>query len=383
MSPEGNVDRIGVMATRNRQDAQRVQTFVHPRSEPRQPETSGDLKETGTKRPGSLDVRPFLFLDSRMMRLFDTRVELRLPESAFDQPGAMRLALRRLLAAETSTQPLYVAVDQTSGTRIGALQCLQQSADDRWHLQFLAFQSGIDAAWQVPVALLEHATREAGIRGARRILAKIGTRSAIVPALLSVGFTTYSQEQVFLIADDTPVTYLKGVRAQTKSDVWSVHQLYLQTTPRDVQNAEALTSHAWDVDSEGRSQRGWFIANDRGIGAYIRVRTTRQYHVLDTMVASENRNDLTELLSSVVAILKTESPRQMFLTLRGYQADLQNVILEFVTDPIIEQLLTVKYTTATAPASIRVAESFELLRTVESDPKRVPSFCVKEIHEQC
>lgn len=367
------------MAIQNIYDAERVLKFVE--SEPDQPQ--GDQPDTGQlSAPSSIIVRPYYLRDVGMLSQFEVRHELRFPESSYEHPGRMQLAVRRILHPEGSDLPLYVALDSFGTRRYGALQCARQPADDRWHLQFLSLAEYADG-FNVPVSLLEHVVTAAGLCAARRILARLDVESSLLSALRAVGFTAYTREHVYLLDQDTSVRRGAGVRAQAKSDVWSMHQLYIQTTPRDVQNAEALTSHAWDVDTEGRSQRGWFMANANGVGAYVRVRTSRHYHVLDVLVAPEMRMQLQDVLIGVRSVLAEETPRPMYLLLRGYQLDLANIISSQLGELVSEQHLMVKYTTATTPGSLRLAEAFELLRPAEADPQRVPSFSVRSQHEHC
>lgn len=369
------------MAIRSNHDAQRVLQFGKKESGPRRFDNQPRQPDTNAPSPSDISVRPFHLLESAALAGFDERIELRFPESSFIQPGAVRLILRRLFRAENTDQPIYLATDTHTKKKLGALQCRQQPADDRWHLQFMALANDTSETFSVPVALLEHAVSDAGSRGARRVLARVDVDSPVTAALRAVGFAAYTREQVFRLGDAHATAIDSRVRVQQKSDVWSVHQLYLHSTPREVQNAEALTSHAWDVDTEGRTQRGWFIANNSDVVAFIRVRTERQFHVLDVMTTLLDRAVVAPLLGSVMATLRNETSRPVFLLLRGYQAELSSSVIEYIGEPVAEQFLMVKYTTA--PAARRAAETFELLRPVESDPQRVPSFCVRDIHEQC
>ena len=369
------------MAIRSNHDAQRVLQFGKKESGPRRFDNQPSQPHTNAPQQSDISVRPYHLLESNALAVFAERIELRFPESSFVQPGAVKLVLRRLFRAENTDQPIYLAVDKRSGKKLGALQCRQQPADDRWHLQFMAIHECDLSDFEIPVALLEHAVGEAGSRGARRILARVDVDSPIAAAMRAVGFAAYTREQVCLIHDRAVAHLDQRVRSQQKSDVWGVHQLYLHTTPREVQTAEALTSHAWDVDTEGRTQRGWFVANNGDISAFIRVRTERHFHVLDVMTTPMDRADVASLLGSVLLALRSETSRPIYLLLRGYQADLSSSLAEYIGEPVAEQFLMVKYTTV--PAARRAAETFELLRPVESDPQRVPSFYVRDIHEQC
>jgi hypothetical protein len=261
------------------------------------------------------------------------------------------------------------------------LQCLQQGVDDRWYLQYLASQEEVNDGNPTHVALLEHAVVQAGWRGARRLMARSSADSPLTGTLRSIGFSAFAREYVYSLSRLPEGGAVKQVQVQEKSDVWSIHQLYLQTTPREVQGAEALTSHVWDIDIEGRSRRGWFIPRDSGASAYIRVRTTRGHHLLDAMYQPESLRHMPELFHAVFHALRIETPRPIFVSVRGYQQELGTLLESLGFGLETDQLMMVRYTTVPVPASVRPVEAFERLRAVEPDARRVPSFYVRDIHE--
>ena len=338
----------------------------------------GQWQNAAAERSG-LEVRSYRLLDSHAIGLLPFRYELDHPESDNNRPGTMRLASRRLFAGENSSSPLFVAIHSESKTRVGALQCQQGESDERWTLQYLASSEAANQENPVPIVMLEYAIGEAGACGARRIMARSEVDSAMTGSLRAAGFSAFAHEYVYALPVVPAGEASRSVRTQEKSDVWGIHQLYLQTTPRDVQNAEALTSHEWDLDLEGRSRRGWLMSSGNGPNAYVRVRTTRKYHRLDVMFEPEAQNDLSTLLSAVFAALRHESARPTYVSVRGYQQELASALCSAGFELETEQLMMVRYTTAPAPA--RTAEGFELLRAVESDPRRVPSFYVRDLHE--
>lgn len=210
-------------------------------------------------------------------------------------------------------------------------------------------------------------------------MARSHMNSPLTGTLRATGFSAFAHEYVYKVPA-VPAGEIHGsVRMQENSDVWGIHQLYIQTTPRDVQNAEAFTSHEWDLDLEGRSRRGWLIASEFGPIAYVRVRTSRKHHQLDTMFLPDASHVLVTLLKAVFAALGNESPRKTYVSVRGYQQELVSILTNSGFELEADQLMMVRYTTA--PAPVRNAEGFELLRPVESDPRRVPSYFVRDVHE--
>lgn len=367
------------MATNYRPDAESVHKFADELPGLHAFEPASDQLENAAAPKTGPQVRSYRLLDSPSLGRFPFRYELHHPESDVDQPRLMQLVTRKLFAGENSSRPLFVA--QYAGNRelAGALQCQQQGADDRWYLQYLATAESLESDSGTPIALLEHAIAEAGWCGSRRIMARSAVDSALAGTLRSTGFSAFCHEYVYS-AHAAPAGELRRmVRIQEASDVWGIHQLYLQTTPRDVQNAEALTSHEWDVDLEGRTRRGWFIATEGAPSAYVRVRTSRRHHRLDAMFVSGARSQLKTLFNAVFAALAAETPRPIFIAMRGYQQELESVIEELGFQLDADQLMMVRYTTVSVPA--RTTEGFELLPARESDPRRVPSFYVREPHE--
>ena len=342
-------------------------------------EPADDQWNNAATEVSGLEIRSYRLLDSQGIGRLPFRYELYHPQSDSDQPRTMQLATRRLFAGDNSSKPLFVAIHSETKTQVGALQCQQSELDERWMLQYIALNRAASRENPVPVAMLEYAIGEAGARGARRIMARSETDSAMTGALRAAGFSAFSHEYIYALPVVPAGEASRSVRTQEKSDVWGIHQLYLQTPPRDVQNAEALPSHKWDLDLEGRSRRGWLMSSRNGPNAYVRVRTSRKFHCLDVMFEPEAKDALPELLNAVFAALRDESPRPTFVSVRGYQQELATALTGAGFELKTEQLMMVRYTTASSPA--RVAEGFELLRAAESDPRRVPSFYVRDVHE--
>lgn len=346
---------------------------------PRAFEPADDQQESNAARQANLEVRSYRLLDSHAIGQLPFRYELHHPQSDSDKPRTTQLVTRRLFAGENSSKPLFVAVLTGTSECVGALQCQQHGSDERWALQYLAASQSAGAQNPVPVALLEYAVSQAGWCGARRIMARSQVDSALTGDLRAAGFSAFAHEYVYNVPAVTAGEINRSVRIQENSDVWGIHQLYLQTTPRDVQNAEALTSHEWDLDLEGRSRRGWLMSLGNGPAAYVRVRTSRKLHRLDFMFVPDAHPMLPTLLANVFAILRNESPRPTYVSVRGYQQELASILERNGFELEADQLMMVRYTTA--PVPVRSTEGFELLRPAESDPRRVPSFCVRDMHE--
>lgn len=369
------------MATKHKHDATSVHQFAEEAPGPRVIDSHANQPESGAVPNRQVEVRQLTLGDCGAVSRFRYRSELMYPESACDHPGRFGLMTRRLLGGEYSHSPMFVARCIETRHRLGMLQCLQQGVDDRWYLQYLSSQEEVYDGNAVDIALLEYAIGQAGWRGARRIMARSGYEDPLTGTLRRVGFSAFTHEYVYAIPQAPVGNTARRARVQERSDVWSIHQLYLQTTPRDVQNAEALTSHVWDIDTEGRSKRGWFVPGESGAIAYVRVRTNRKHHLIDAMFLPEAFHQVPELFQAVFQVLRNESPRPVFVLVRGYQQELDSLMESLGFTLERDQLVMVRYTTVPVPSSVRPVEAFERLRTAEGDARRVPSFYVRDVHE--
>lgn len=367
------------MVTKLLPDAERVSTFADDVPDLHAPEPAEDRWVANAAPRTDLHVRLYRLLDSAAISRLGCRYELHHPESEVDAPRTSQLVMRRLLAGDNSSQPLFVASSTERGELLGALQCHRQGSDERWHLQYLLSREPVCADDPLALALLEHAIGQAGWFGARRIMARSEMDSLLTASLRRVGFSAFGNELVYTLATAPAGEMSRSVRVQGTSDVWEIHQLYLQTTPRDVQNAEALTSHEWDVDLEGRSTRGWYVATEGTPSAYVRVQTSRRMHRLDAMFAPGCSAQVGTILGHVFTVLQGESPRPVYLGVRGYQQELGTELEALGFRRGVHQLMMVRYTTASAP--VRTVEGFELLRPAEADARRVPSYYVRDVQK--
>lgn len=367
------------MVTNYKTTANGVIQFVSEPTAHESTELTGEQLEKAAMLQAEIVVRQYRLMDVPSISSLPHRYEMHHPESDGENPRPLPLLVRRLLSGDNSHTPLYVAIHRPSREILGALQCRQYAADERWHLQYMLGLEPVDYRNPVAISLLEFAISEAGWRGARRLMTRAEVESPISGSLRFTGFTAFGREGIYRMSG-VPVGELGGdVRMQRKPDVWGIHQLYIRTTPRDVQNAEALTSHEWDIDLDGLSRRGWFHSAGNGPMAYVRVTTTRRLHRLDVMFEPTAMSQLAEVLETVFAVLWHESPRQVFIAVRGYQQELEVLLKSLGFDYQSDQLMMVRYTTM--PVSLRPTEAFEPLPAAETERVRVPSFYMRDVHE--
>jgi hypothetical protein len=153
-----------------------------------------------------------------------------------------------------------VFVATVDGELCAYLVAQREPQSFKWELAEVAAGSPrLDATDSVCVelwsALVEFTVKQAGANGTKRIFASAADEGPAYDSLRANGFEAF--EDRFILSrqlGDVQTGSVPGiVRSQQNSDVWLVHQLYHQVTPRAVQFAEAFTSAEWDV-SEG----SWF-----------------------------------------------------------------------------------------------------------------------------
>jgi hypothetical protein len=248
--------------------------------------------------------------------------------------------------------------------------------DDRWTLESIGSNTGVYEAEPIWDELLRASIVAAGLEGARRLYARLPSGSNVVGPVRKNGFAPYTTEHVLRLPMARDGERHPRVRRQESSDVWSIHQLYMAIVPRQVQYAEALTSHHWDsrvwgVGDERTS--GWVFEEGNQILGYVRAVTCADRHVLELLVHTEHRHVAHPLLETVCAALASMPRRVVFVVVRAYQEELLDVCRQIGFSPWIEQDVHVKYTTVQAQAPI--INGLPVTQDVpEGNQRRVPSY---------
>lgn len=250
--------------------------------------------------------------------------------------------------------------------------------DRRWQLTALGSATGVYDAAPVWEELTRHATTAAGLRGVKRLYARVPIGSPAAESLHQIGFAAYASETVFLAQQVHSAPGTSSLRSQEQTDTWAVHQLYNAAVPKQVQFAEAWTSHRWDVRTVGEPRdlvrRGWLLEDGHQVIGYVRVTSRGATHVMEVLYAPDRQEILPGLIDGVIARLRALSRvSRISCALRGYQAEAVSALTERGFDPVLEQDLYVKYTTASARLPQPEAVPFHT-DVIERLPKRVPSF---------
>lgn len=362
-------------------------TYRHGSSEMGNPEVHRRSPEVQTQAAGSgaahdgpsvdVEVRRARASDILAVPRFPSRYELNFPNTPQTELQPMRAVLRGVLPFTRDEHPVFVASKADDHRLLGVAQFRAVGPDQRWMASCVGTNPGVFEDEPIVVGLMHHAIRDAGLNGVRRLYARTSLDSPIREPLHVVGFSPYMNETI-LAAPGVPVLPIgSSVRTLDQTDVWAVHQLYIQSTPRDVQYAEAFTSHNWDVSTihrdRGHTCQAWCITRNFVAAAYARAITHHDAHVIDFMVAQEWRELLPDLFAEVFRRLSTVSSRRVYISVRGYQHEFLPLLESFGFAVQAAQELSVRYTTASVRASVISVEQYAR-DAADPEAKRVPSF---------
>lgn len=381
------------MATLHRRDSRGVIRFPttyggHAAAFADEPDVQHQTPEAQTQAPPSRAARngPSVEVEVRRARLsdvvtlpkFSSRYELNFPETPQLEIQPARSVLKGVVPFTRDDHPTFVASTADEHRLLGAAHFHAVGPDQRWMATCIRTNSGVYEDDPIVMGLLHHAIQDAGLHGVKRLYAKADIESPVRSPLRAMGFSPYMTETI-LAAPHVPVLSSGGsVRTLEQADVWAIHQLYIHTTPRDVQYAEAFTSHNWDVGTihrdRGHECRAWCIVRDFVAVAYARAITHRDAHVVDFMMAQEWRSLVPDLLAEVFRQLSSVSTRRVYVSVRGYQREVIPLLEHYGFGVQVQQELSVRYTTASVRSSVISVESYAHEHADERSTKRVPSF---------
>src|SRR5215211_50176 len=347
-------------------------------SEGRSEDLSFD-RQSGGLIDGPLDliVRAIRVRDIPSLSRMSTVLELNQPEISLTNYSVTGEAIRALAPSGRSRPRLFGA--NVGDRLVGFVHFQAALPDRRWHAISLGTATGVYGTGPVEDALLRHAITAAGLRGVKRLYARVPSGTDAVNTFCRIGFAPFATETVFVLDVVASRGQPLKVRRQEQTDTWAIHQLYNATVPRQVQYAEALTSHRWDLSSANELARGsvcsgWLVDDGHAIAAYGRVTRGKVAFSIELLYQPDRLETLRGLLDSLLShICEQQKNRRVYCVLRGYQAEAATELEERGFEPGLEQDLLVKYTTATArvPQPEPIALHAEV---IERLPKRVPSF---------
>lgn len=323
-----------------------------------------------------LVVRSVRLADLPGLRRVDTVLRLDQPDAQLDPYNALRQGLAAAVPWPATRRRFLVGV---AGERlIGFAQFLPVAPDQRWVLVAIGAATGVYDAGPVWEPLVERGIVLAGLRGVKRLYARLPDRSPAAPTLRALGYAPYARETVLKIRHPAPRRMPVGLRPQEQTDTWAIHQLYNVAVPRQVQYAEAFTSHRWDVHARhahpaAAKVAGWLIEEGHHVIGYARTASRDAVHVVDLVAHPERPEVLADLLDGALAHVTGRRADCVYCAVRGYHAETETALRAHGFAPLMEQDLLIKYTTATVRAPATEAVPFHV-DVREKLPKRVPSF---------
>jgi len=335
--------------------------------------------ESGVSIDGPLNlvVRAIRMRDIPSLSRMSTVLELNQPELSLTHYSVIGEAVRAVAPGGRSRPRLFGA--HVGERFVGFAQFQAALPDRRWHAISLGTATGVYGTGPVEDALLRHAITAAGLRGVKRLYARVPSGTDAVNTFCRIGFAPFATETVFVLDEIAPRGQPLKVRRQEQTDTWAIHQLYNATVPRQVQYAEALTSHRWDLSSANELARGsvcsgLLVDDGHAVATYGRVTRGREAFTIELLYQPDRLETLRGLLDSLLIHIREEQKnRRVYCVLRGYQVEAAAELEGRGFEPGLEQDLLVKYTTATAraPQPEPIALHAEV---IERLPKRVPSF---------
>lgn len=200
--------------------------------------------------------------------------------------------------------------------------------------------------------LLENLCLEAGMQGVQRIFARLPEDGPEVEAFQQVGFTIYTREDVFRLAQKPsalPRPENRILRRQQPADNWRLQGLYASIAPRLVQQAENLMAQDWEISPAlwpGQPRReGYVLENQREIVGYLRIRQGRTGHWLEMLLHPQAYERADELVAQSLSLLPDYPSCPVYCCLRRYQGGLRAALEARGFEPFASQCVMVKHTT--------------------------------------
>jgi hypothetical protein len=334
----------------------------------------------------TLAVRTIRLRDLARLRTVNQRVDrLDSPVGRFE--AAPQLASVLLPAIPFRLQDELAFVATIDGELCAYLVAKSDPDHYQWTLSYVAAGSPrLDATDSVCVelwsALIEYSVKQAGASGSKRIFALARRDTPAYESLRSVGFEPY--EDRFMLAGSIPdgelFDSLAGVKRQSNSDVWSVHQLYHTVTPRAVQFAEALTSEKWEVKADpwltlplvrGTQEASFVLEFGEGVVGHCRIVRRPGRAMVNYMIAPEYADQIAEFIVTSLREAGAGTDDQVQVCVPGYAMDHISRLEEAGFRVFWERAGLVKHTTASVvvrPRLVPVSGVEERERAVRGVP---------------
>lgn len=202
-------------------------------------------------------------------------------------------------------------------------------------LNFITPDKGLETTGMVH--LLESLAREAGEHGACSLLAEVEENSPSFEALRKAGFSVYAWQRVWKINEPLSGTRPSSVwENATDLDAMPIRALYQALVPPLVQGADPMIE---------RPLSGVIYEQTGEILAYIETIYGPRGIYLQPLIHPAV-DDVLHLVRSFLGSLSFHLGRPIYLSIRSYQAWLENALSELDAEQGVRQALMVKHLVA-------------------------------------
>lgn len=307
------------------------------------------------------------------------------PMYQFRATSTMGARLQSAIPGRSQGDKAFVAT--IDGELCAYLIAHREQRDFQWQLAEIAAGSPrLHATHSVCVelwtALSSYVVTQAGASGAKRVFASAEDGSAAYESLRANGFEAF--EDRFVLSRrgswDPDMERLPHVRRQQNSDVWSVHQLYHQVTPRGVQFAEALTSSEWEQDRDswfnrivmgGRQESSFVLDSGNGVSGHCRIERRNGCAIARIMMSNEVAQQVDAFLYTCATLAGVGRNDRLQVDVPGYFLEHMGVLEQAGFEVSWERCGLVKHTTASVvvrPNLVPVPTAEERERAVHGVP---------------
>lgn len=206
-------------------------------------------------------------------------------------------------------------------------------------------------------ALIQRAVMDAGANGVKRVYAVAEDDSIAMEALRENGFESFEQRFILRRTEDWPETtaMLSNVRPQLDSDIWSIHQLYHQVTPRAVQFAEARTSAEWEprptswfnrAMSGAVRESSLVLDGGDGVLGHCRIISRGDQCLARIILAPAYASQADAFLLSSITVSGSDPTCRFYVDVPGYLLEYLGVLERCGFEVASERIGLVKHTTS-------------------------------------
>ncbi len=300
----------------------------------------------------TFDVRNVLLVN----KLQDQGLLLNLEEALTQTYRPLLAALVGWLSLQEAGVSTYVCdEDEMEGNRRMAGFAQVRLRKERAEADVVYLAPSLSAAGEAMTIwrrLLEKLCREAGEQGIQRIFARLPEDGLKVAAFQLVGFSIYTQEDIFRLAKmppGLPRPEKKTVRPQQSADGWGLQGLYAAIAPRLVQQVENLTAKKWEATPglwlRPARREGWVLEDKGKVIGYVRIRQGQTGHWLEMLLHPQAYERADELVGQSLSLLAEYPPLPIYCCLRRYQGGLRVPLEAQGFQLFASQCVMIKHTT--------------------------------------